>query len=174
MSFSITFGMIPDSVDQMLAGMLSEFQNNFTFFTLRPPWGWPIRGRALIAEVRPPPPNREKIPPLSVEDPGYISSDLRWFGGWRVRLWTDRSSVRICLVPEHLDFPPVVHDWANKVLGMSSRVCVNEHIQDPMPLIEKSRASCPSGRFAPSFIHQVIITGLNKLYDCIFSPYRWP
>ena len=33
----------------------------------------------------------------------------------------------------------------------------------PTLLIEKSRASCPSGRF-PSFIHQVIvIPGLNKL-----------
>ena len=47
---------------------------------------------------------------------------------------------------------------------MSSRVCVAGHIKDPVPLIEKSRASCPSGRFPPSFIHQVIIiTGLNKL-----------
>ena len=37
--------------------------------------------------------------------------------------------------------------------------------------IEKSRALCPSGRFPPSFIHQIIIiTGLNKLYDCMFSP----
>ena len=27
----------------------------------------------------------------------------------------------------------------------------------------------------PCFIHQVIIiTGLNKLYDCMFSPWRWP
>ena len=30
-------------------------------------------------------------------------------------------------------------------------------ISDPGPLIEKSRASCPSDRFPPSFIHQVII-----------------
>ena len=55
--------------------------------------------------------------------------------------------------------------------SMSSRVCATGHIKDPVPLIEKSRASCPSGRFPPSFIHQIIIiTGLNKLYDCIFSP----
>ena len=34
-----------------------------------------------------------------------------------------------------------------------------------------STASSPGGRFPPSFIHQVIIiTGLNKLYDCMFSP----
>ena len=40
-------------------------------------------------------------------------------------------------------------------------------IKDLVPLIKKSRASCPSGRFPPSFIHQVIIiTGLNRLYDC--------
>ena len=40
---------------------------------------------------------------------------------------------------------------------MSSRVCATGHIQDPVPLVEKSRASCPGGRFPPSFFHQVII-----------------
>ena len=48
---------------------------------------------------------------------------------------------------------------------MSSRVCATGHIQDP--IIEKSQALCPNGRCPPSFIHQVISTGLNKLYDCI-------
>ena len=39
-------------------------------------------------------------------------------------------------------------------------------------LLEKSRASCPGGRFPPSFIHQVIIiTGLDKLYVSLFSPW---
>ena len=56
-------------------------------------------------------PNRAKFP--LVEDPGYNwSSDLgqsSWSGGWRVRLWTDRLVVQICLVPEHVDLPPVVH-----------------------------------------------------------------
>ena len=33
-----------------------------------------------------------------------------------------------------------------------------------MSLIEHSRVPCPGGRFPPSFIHEVIITGLNKLY----------
>ena len=52
---------------------------------------------------------------------------------------------------------------------MSSSVYATGHIKDPVPLI-KRRASCPGGRFPPSFIHQVIIiTGLNKLYDCMFS-----
>ena len=38
-----------------------------------------------------------------------------------------------------------------------------------MPLIEKRRGLSPGGRFAPGFIHTVIIiTGLNKLYDCMF------
>ena len=36
---------------------------------------------------------------------------------------------------------------------MSRRVCATGHIKDPVPLIEKSRASCPGGRFPPSFIH---------------------
>ena len=44
----------------------------------------------------------------------------------------------------------------------SSRVCAAGHLKDPLPLIEKSRASCPSGSFPHSFIHQVIInTGLT-------------
>ena len=60
---------------------------------------------------------------------------------------------------------PLVHDWVIKDLGMSSRVCVTGHIKDHVPLIEKSRESCPGGRFPPSFIHQVIITGLNKSYN---------
>ena len=29
-------------------------------------------------------------------------------------------------------------------------------------------------RFPPSFIHQQSLSGLNKLYDCMFSPWRWP
>ena len=36
-------------------------------------------------------------------------------------------------------------------------------LKDPVPLVEKSRGLSPGGRFPPSFIHQVIITGLNKL-----------
>ena len=46
---------------------------------------------------------------------------------------------------------------------MPSHVCVTGYINDPVPLIEKSRAST---RFPPSFLLQVyiiIITGLNKL-----------
>ena len=38
-----------------------------------------------------------------------------------------------------------------KGLGMSSRVCAAGHIKDPVPLIEKSRALRPGGRFPPSF-----------------------
>ena len=42
-------------------------------------------------------------------------------------------------------------------------------------LIEKRRGLSPGGRFPPSFIHQVIIiAGLNTLYNCMFSPWRWP
>ena len=49
---------------------------------------------------------------------------------------------------------------------MSSRVCVTGHIKDPMPRFEKSRVSCPGGRFPSGFI----IIGLDKLYDCMFLP----
>ena len=68
-------------------------------------------------------------------------------------------------------FPPVLRDWVIKGLGMSSLVYVTGHIKDPVPLIDKRRGLSPGGRFPPSFIHQVIIiTGLNKLYNCMFSP----
>ena len=68
-------------------------------------------------------------------------------------------------------FPPVLRNWVIKGLGMYSRVYATGHIQDPVPLIEKRRGLSPGGRFPPSFIHQVIIiTGLNKLYNCMFSP----
>ena len=68
-------------------------------------------------------------------------------------------------------FPPVLRDWVIKGLGMYSRVYPTGHIKDPVPLIEKRRGLSPGGQFPPSFIHQVIIiTGLNKLYNCTFSP----
>ena len=79
-------------------------------------------------------------------------------------------SVRVART-EIFRFPPVLRDWVIKGLGMSSRVHATGHIKDPVPLIEKSRGLSPSGRFPPSFIHQVIIiTGLNKLYNHMFSP----
>ena len=60
--------------------------------------------------------------------------------------------------------PPVGHNWVIKGIGMSSRVCAARYIKDPVPLIEKSRASCSGGRLPPSFVHQVIIiAGLNQL-----------
>ena len=36
------------------------------------------------------------------------------------------------------------------------RVYAPGHIKDPVPLVEKSRASGPSGRFPPSFIPQYL------------------
>ena len=97
---------------------------------------------------------------------------------WWLAQSTERSSVQVCsiqfqvaLETGHIDFPQVVHDCVIKGLSMSNRVCATGHIKDPVPLIEKSRASCPSGRFPPSCIHEVIIiTELNKLHDRMFSP----
>ena len=67
--------------------------------------------------------------------------------------------------------PPVLRDWVTKGIGMSSLVYATGHIKDPVPLIAKGMGLSPGGRFPPSFIHQVIIiTGLNKLYNCMFSP----
>ena len=37
---------------------------------------------------------------------------------------------------------------------MPRHVSVTGHIKDPVPLVEKSRASCPGGRFPPSFIRR--------------------
>ena len=56
------------------------------------------------------------------------------------------------------------NETSSSLVGMFSRVCAAGYIKDPVPLIEKSRESCPGVRFPPSFIHEVIIiTGLNKL-----------
>ena len=96
-----------------------------------------------------------------------------WSGGWHVDCGLTGWPFESALSWSTLTFPPVVHDLVNKGLGMSIRVSATGHIKDPMPLIEKNRASCPSGRFPPSFIHQVFITsGLNKLYECVFLPGR--
>ena len=80
---------------------------------------------------------------------------------------TDVLSVRV--PPAELNIsasPPVLRDWVTKDLGMSSLVYATGLIKDPVPLIAKRR-----GLFPPTFIHQVIIiTGLNKLYNCMFSP----
>ena len=68
-------------------------------------------------------------------------------------------------------FPPVLRNLVIKGLGVSSLVYATGHIKDPVPLIEKRRGLSPGGRFPPSFIHQVIIiTGLKKLYNRMFSP----
>ena len=40
-------------------------------------------------------------------------------------------------------------------LGMSNRVFATGHIKDPVPLVERGRASCHGGRFPTSFIQQV-------------------
>ena len=68
-------------------------------------------------------------------------------------------------------FSTVLRDWEIKGLGMSSLVYATGHIKDPVPLITKRRGLSPGGRFPPNFLHLVIIiTGLNKLYTCMFSP----
>ena len=89
-----------------------------------------------------------------------------------------RSTLDRCVVgssptrgTEHFGFSPVLRDWEIKGLGMSSLVYATGHIKDPVPLIEKRRGLSPVCRCPPSFIHLVIIiTGLNKLYNCMFSP----
>ena len=116
----------------------------------------------------------QTIPPVGRRSPllrtwGYV---ILWEnrGGSVGR--TDVLSVRI--PPAELNisaFPPVLRDGVTKGLGMSSLVYATGHIKDLVPLIAKRRGLSPGGRVPPSFIHQVIIiTGLNKLYNCMFSP----
>ena len=71
-------------------------------------------------------------------------------------------------MPEHFDFPPVVHDWVNKGLGMSSRVCATGHIKDPVPVIEK----ITGGRFPSSFkFHSLSYhQHLSECYTTVCSP----
>ena len=120
-------------------------------------------------------PNMEKIPPLRTR--GII--DLPTCGMVIMVWWLVCSTVSRQVGGSNGPYVRVlwlspqaaVHDWVNKGLGMSSRICETGYINDPVSLIEKSRASCPGGTSPPNFIHQVIIvTGLNKLYDCMFSP----
>ena len=46
------------------------------------------------------------------------------------------------LKTDHLDFPPVVHDWIIQGLCTSALVCATGHIKDPVLLVEKGRALC--------------------------------
>ena len=74
---------------------------------------------------------------------------------------------------QHFGFTPSAPRLGNQLkgLGMSSLVYATGHRKDPVPLIDMRRGLSPGGRFPPSFIHQVIIIiGLNKLYNCMFSP----
>ena len=47
-----------------------------------------------------------------------------------------------------MTFPPVVHEWVNIGLGMSSHVCETGNIKDPVPLIERVG-------------HHVLVVGLD-------------
>ena len=62
-------------------------------------------------------------------------------------------------------------DVFDKWHGIFYMPILDGHIKDPVPLVKKSRASCPGGRFPPSFIHQVIIiTGLNNIVTVCSHP----
>ena len=117
-------------------------------------------------------PQLGEAPPL-LRTQGYVI--LRGNRGGSVGSAFDSRPMccRFDVLPMELNisaFPPMLRDWVIKGLGMSSLVYATGHIKDPVPLIEKRRGLSPGGRFPPSFIHQVITTGLNKLYNCVFSP----
>ena len=90
-------------------------------------------------------------------------------------MWTDVLSVRVLAGLNISVYPSAPRLGNQRPWYMYSRVYATGHIKDPVPLIEKRRGLSPGGRFPPSFIHQVmIITGLNKFYNRMFSPWRWP
>ena len=102
---------------------------------------------------------------------GYIQETDIHMNGCRYTHVDTQHVVHDCVFKGCMYVQPCLFNWIIQGLGMSSRVCVTGHITDPVPFLEKNRASCTGRRFPPSFIHQVnIITGLNKLYDDMFSP----
>ena len=71
---------------------------------------------------------------------------------------------------EHFGFPPsALRLGYQRPWYVRPRLC-DWAYKGPVPRIEKRRGLSPGGRFPPSFIQVIIITGLNKSYDCMFSP----
>ena len=128
---------------------------------MRPHWGWPSRGGAVLYWLS----------PQLGEDPPCWGAGVMWSSGRTgvaqlVACSTRTNVLSVRVPPAELNisaFPLVLRDWVIKGLGMSSLVYATGHMKDPVPLIAKSRGLSPGGRFRPSFIHQVfIITGLNS------------
>ena len=70
---------------------------------------------------------------------------------------------------EHLGFPPVLRDWVINGPDMSGRVYATGHIKDSVHLSKREGDCLPVvGFLLGSSV--IIITGLNKLYNCMFSP----
>ena len=129
-------------------------------YTWRAPWGWPTRGG-------PPGDDLHVVGPLGMAytwcPPGdglhvavplgdglHVVGPLGMAYTWRAP--GDGLHVVGPLGMAYTWWPP----WGWPTRG--------GYIQDPAPLIEMSRASCPGGRFSPNFLQKVIIiTGLNKL-----------
>ena len=83
-----------------------------------------------------------------------------------------RSKLIVASERVYTSYPSSVISLIGRICQcMSSLVYATGHIKDPVPLIGKRRGLSPAGWFPPSFIHQaIIITGLDKLYKCMFSP----
>ena len=76
-------------------------------------------------------------PPSPPGEPGWLS----WY-----RVWprTDVLSVRV--PPAELNistFPPMLHNWVIKDLGMSSRVYATGHIKIPCHLLKREEDCLP-------------------------------
>ena len=71
---------------------------------------------------------------------------------------------------EHFGFPPSAPRLGNQ-RPWYGQPRLYDWAYERSRATSKRRGLSPGGRFPPSFIHQVIIiTGLNKLYNCTFSP----
>ena len=132
-------------------------------------WRWATRGGAVFADN---PPNGEKIPPLRA--PGIIVvRQTSWSGNHRglvVGVFDCGPTGRRfeCATCQSTLTSLPSGPWLvnQRPWYVQQCLCDWAYIKYPVPLIEKSRPSCPGGRFPSSFILQVIIiTRLNKLYD---------
>ena len=72
---------------------------------------------------------------------------------------------------EHFGFPPSAPQLGNQRSWYVQPCLCDWAYKRSRATYQKEKELSPGGQFPLSFIHQVIIiTGLNKLYNCIFSP----
>ena len=103
----------------------------------------------------------------------FTSSAFLW---WSINIvwWAknEKNNLRCWLMTR--DFLIIRHSAAQRDMDkLPMQNILKSYIAFSINLMH--RGLSPGGRFPPGFIHRIImITGLNKLYDCMLSPWRWP